>query len=490
MCYTFLYTCRFAVLLLFMFMTGIGTIAMAQCPDNIDFEKGNFEGWFCDTGRVSTEFGPRIITLNTSPPTIDRHVMLSAAQGDRFDLYGGFPVLCPNGSGYSIKLGNALASKGAERLYYTFTIPPTKNEFSLVYNYAIVLQDPGHLPAQQPRLSIEVLNVTDNVKDTCSSFDFVVNGGLPGFLTSNMDVMGIPVRYKNWSAASINLDGKAGKTFRISFTTTDCSLGDHFGYAYIDINTDCSSRMAGTVFCPTDPSITLKAPPGFQDYRWFNNANTTLGTGQEIIFNPPPKGGDTVHVEIKPFDGYGCEQVLTAYLWDTLTVIAHAGPDREFCVNGVQLGEPPRPDIKYSWSPSTGLSNANISNPVASPQFANTQYILSATALGGGCLSTDAVSLVKKCTTIEAYVPGAFTPDNNGTNDRLRPLLIGFSKVNYFRVYNRFGQLLYSMNSDLPGWDGTIRGKPAATQTVVWVLEAIDAYGRTEKRQGTSVLIR
>jgi len=46
------------------------------------------------------------------------------------------------------------------------------------------------------------------------------------------------------------------------------------------------------------------------------------------------------------------------------------------------------------------------------------------------------------------------------------------------------------VNSDLPGWDGTIKGKPAATQTVVWVLEAIDAYGRTEKRQGTTVLIR
>jgi gliding motility-associated-like protein len=464
--------------------------ATAQCPENLDFEMGNFFNWECDTGSVQIIGSQRVLTLNTSPPTINRHVMQSASPGDGLDFYGNFPVNCPNGSGHSIRLGNSLAKKGAERVYYTFTIPPGQNSFSLFYNYAIVLQDPGHLPEQQPRLSIEVMNVTDNIKDTCASFDFVVNGGLPGFLVSARTQDGIPVRYKDWSAASIKLENQAGKTFKISFTTMDCLLGDHFGYAYIDFNSGCSTTLLGTVFCPADPKVDLTAPPGFQSYRWFDNANTTLGTEQTISFNPPPHAGAVVYVQLIPYDGYGCEQVLTAYLWDTLSVVANAGPDREYCVNGIQLGEPPKAGINYSWTPAAGLSDPGISNPIATPSLTNTRYTLTATSAGGGCQSTDEINLVKKCTVIEVYVPGAFTPDGNGTNDRLRPVTYGFAKLNYFRVYNRFGQLVYSANNDMPGWDGTIKGKPAATQTVVWMLEGVDAYGRIEKRQGTSVLIR
>jgi len=297
------------------------------------------------------------------------------------------------------------------------------------------------------------------------------------------------VIYKDWSAASINFDGKAGKTFKISFTTTDCALGDHFGYAYIDINADCSSTILGTTYCPADPSVDLTAPPGFQGYRWFNNSNVTLGTGQTIKLSPPPRGGDTVYVEFIPYDGYGCVDTLTAYLWDTLSVIANAGPDQEHCVNTIQLGQPPKDGIVYTWTPSAGLSDPGISNPfVTSP--GSTQYTLTATSTGGGCISTDVVNLVKKCDVVEVYVPNAFSPNSIHGNNRLRPHLYGISKVNYFRVYNRAGQLLYSASNDVPGWDGTIKGKPASPQTVVWVVEAVDAYGRLQKRQGTAVLIR
>jgi len=483
------YNCRLRYLIIFLFFLLAGFNTLAQCPPNIDFEKGNFTEWLCDTGSVKMlGNNTRQVILNTSPPTINRHVMQSA-DDDRVDQYGRFPINCPNGSGHSIRLGNSLANGGAERVYYIFTIPPSQNTFSLVYNYAIVLEDPGHLTAQQPRLSIEVFNITDNVKDTCSSFDFVVNGGLPGFLTSANSNQSIPVRYKNWSAASINLDGKAGKTFRISFTTTDCALGDHFGYAYIDINSDCSSTLLGTTYCPTDPSVSLTAPPGFQNYRWFDNLNTTLSTDQTIHFNPPPRGGDTVYVEFTPYNGYGCRDTLTAYLWDTLTVIANAGPDQEYCVNNIQLGIPPKNGIVYSWTPSTGLNDPGISNPLVTSS-GGTQYTLTATSPGGGCRSTDMVNLVKKCDAIEVYVPNAFSPNSNSGNNRLRPHLFGISRVNYFRVYNRAGQLLYSANSDMPGWDGSVKGKPAAPQTVVWVIETIDAFNRVQRRQGTAILIR
>ncbi|MFN8308072.1 MAG: gliding motility-associated C-terminal domain-containing protein [Ferruginibacter sp.] len=477
--------------LLLIYISLAGGSVYAQCPENIDFETGFFSKWDCDTGTIINFGGLPRLMLGSAPPTINRHVMLSAADNDGNDFYGGFPKNCPNGSGHSIRLGNDIAKQGAERVSYTFTIPASRNTFSLIYNYAVVFQDPDHLPAQQPRLSIEVMNLTDNIRDTCSSFDFVSNGSLPGFQVSPHAPASIPVLYKPWSAASINLDGKAGKTFRISFTTTDCLLGDHFGYAYIDINSECNSALEGTVFCPADPFVKLTAPPGFEKYRWFNRLNASLGSERTITVTPVPHGGDTLFVELTPFDGYGCLDTLEAYLWDTLRVTADAGADKEFCLNtAIRLGTAGDSRLLYTWLPETGLDNSAIANPRVLSPSVNTLYTLTVTSPGGGCTATDQVNLVKKCYLIDVFVPAAFTPNGDGLNDLLRPVLYGYNKLNYFRVYDRYGRLLFATNQLNAGWNGMVKGKAIMQQTLVWMLEAVDAYGRTDRRQGTAVLLR
>jgi len=460
----------------------------AQCPNNIDFEQGNFAGWQCFIGSIENNIGN--IFLTTSGPTSDRHVMYKAGTTET-DYWGGFPVVCPNGSDYSIRLGNESSGRGAERVSYKFTIPAGQNDFSLIYNYAIVLEDPGHASFEQPRLSIEVLNLSDNITESCSSFDFVAFGAIPGFKLSPFEHSGTPVRYKDWSAAFINLNGKAGKTFIISFTTTDCSRGAHFGYAYIDVNAGCSSVVPGALYCFDDDFVELSAPPGFKTYKWFNTSNTILGTDPVLKLSPPPPAGDTAFVEFTPYNGYGCVDTLTILLNDTLTITAKAGADSVFCANpAIRLGAPPKYGEVYRWEPTTGLSDPKAANPVASPGN-STQYILYVENKGGGCKTSDTVKLVKRCDVIEFFVPGAFTPNGDGVNDRLRPVLYGYSRLNYFSVYNRLGQVLYSASGyNVPGWDGTIKGKPAGMQTVVWMVEAVDAYERVVRRQGTAVLLR
>ncbi|HNK30530.1 MAG TPA: gliding motility-associated C-terminal domain-containing protein, partial [Ferruginibacter sp.] len=107
-----------------------------------------------------------------------------------------------------------------------------------------------------------------------------------------------------------------------------------------------------------------------------------------------------------------------------------------------------------------------------------------------GCVTVD-TQFVRTKKKIEIYVPNVFTPDRNGLNDYLRPTLFGFDHVNYFRVYNRWGKLLFQMNSDRPGWDGRINGNiTTETQTVVWMIEAVDVDGVTHRKQGTTVLLR
>jgi gliding motility-associated-like protein len=421
-----------------------------------------------------------------------RHEMLSASDANRLDPFGLFPQNCPNGSGHSIKLGDSTITppnSKAQGVSYNFTIPAGQDRFSLIYHYAVVFKESVtffHSQWEQANFVIEVKDLTDNVLLDCSSFSFHATSGVPGFFNSTVNP---DVKCKDWAAGYINLDGYAGKTIQVFFKSATCVPSGHFGYAYVDVNTECNSSFTGAVFCPDDKFIDLSAPPGFKTYKWFNATNNILGTGEKLHLSPPPPTGDSVYVEFTPYSGYGCVDTLTIYVSDTFKIKANAGTGREYCVDTIRLGANARPGEVYTWSPATGLSNPGISNPRALP-LASTRYTLTVTSPAGGCLSTDTVNLVKKCDVIELYVPNAFAPNSVKGNNTLRPYLYGYSKVNYFRVYNRYGQLLYSANSNLPGWDGTIKGKPAGTQTVVWMIEAVDAYGRIEKRQGTSVLIR
>ena len=372
--------------------------ATAQCPPNIDFEQGTFAGWQCWVG-THYVIGSNKDTIDLSttpvPPVTNRHTMLSAIPGNAFDPFGGFPQNCPNGSGNSIKLGNTSGNHEAEGVSYTFTIPAGQNRFNLIYNYAVVFQGPVHNDWEQPKLDIEITNVTDGTTLPCSSFDFFysTNSTLPGFYLSTTNNTNTPVWCKDWAANSINLDGNAGKTIRLFFKTADCIFTAHFGYAYIDVNTQCGSSFVGATFCPDDTLINVTAPAGYQNYRWFDINNNTLGTQQTLTLNPPPLSGDSVSVELTPFNGYGCLDTLTANLWDTLTVLANAGVDRETCDNNpVQLGGPPTAGWVYKWLPATGLSDPNISNPIATPSV-STQYTLTVTNSGGGCATPDVVNV-------------------------------------------------------------------------------------------------
>lgn len=367
-----------------------------NCPPNIDFETGDFTGWVCYTGSVINAGGVNQINLTNSGPLTGRHEMLSSFPGNGVDPYGGFPVNCPNGSGHSIKLGNTTGGAEAEGISYTFTIPANRNEYNLIYHYAVVFQDPNHQQYEQPRMEIEITNLTDNRKIDCSSFAFFPFGTpLPGFKESPNPGSTTPVWYKEWSAVSINLDGNAGKTIRLLFKTADCVFRRHFGYAYIDVNSECSSKLEGASFCPDDTAVNVVAPYGYQNYTWYNASfNQVLGTQQVLNFTPPPATGMTVAVVVVPYNGYGCIDTLYADIKNDLVVVANAGKDTVSCnFSAVPIGAPPLSGVRYEWSPPAGLSSPFISNPVAMPA-ATTNYVLTARSKGGGCLTTDTV-LVK-----------------------------------------------------------------------------------------------
>ncbi len=138
------------------------------------------------------------------------------------------------------------------------------------------------------------------------------------------------------------------------------------------------------------------------------------------------------------------------------------------------------------WSPATYLSDASSFTPVF--QSGREQTYLVTLKTIAGCTTID-TQLVKINKGIAIHVPNTFTPNGDGTNDLLRPFMIGIKELAYFRVFNRWGQLIFQ-TSDINGaWDGRFKGMQVEMQTVVWMLEGTGVDNLKYQAKGSTVVI-
>ncbi|MBV4355685.1 Ig-like domain-containing protein [Pinibacter aurantiacus] len=91
---------------------------------------------------------------------------------------------------------------------------------------------------------------------------------------------------------------------------------------------------------------------------------------------------------------------------------------------------------------------------------------------------------------IDIIVAKVFTPNNDGINDILKPILIGVPELKTFSIYNRWGNLIFSTKDANTGWDGTLKGTPQPVETYLWFAEGIDKNGKVIQRKGMVTLAR
>lgn len=143
--------------------------------------------------------------------------------------------------------------------------------------------------------------------------------------------------------------------------------------------------------------------------------------------------------------------------------------------------------VFYSWSPPDGLSDPHIANPVVLVQK-STSYVLTAyTPMG--CPSMDTIH-IKVFKGPAIYVPNVFTPNGDRRNDRFRITAPGITEIQFFRIFNRYGQLVYNSISSKDGWDGTVNGQAQPAGTYVWMVKGKDFTGRVHEQKGVFMLVR
>ena len=84
----------------------------------------------------------------------------------------------------------------------------------------------------------------------------------------------------------------------------------------------------------------------------------------------------------------------------------------------------------------------------------------------------------------------SFSPNGDGHNDVLDIFMIDIRVLKWFRVFNRWGQLLFETNDPRQRWDGSFKGVKQPADTYVWIAEAEGLNGEAILRRGQCVLLR
>ena len=143
--------------------------------------------------------------------------------------------------------------------------------------------------------------------------------------------------------------------------------------------------------------------------------------------------------------------------------------------------------IAWVWLPVDYLDEPTLQSPTATPKK-SLQY----TVVGldqYGCRDTGYVN-IKVNYQPNFFVPTAFSPNGDGTNDVFKIENIQFEKLLTFKVYNRLGQLVFDTKNVINGWDGTFNGKPAPADTYFYLIEVVLPDGTHQKFRGDITLVR
>jgi len=251
----------------------------------------------------------------------------------------------------------------------------------------------------------------------------------------------------------------------------------------VDMHFNDTCKYSPVTFSANETSTNI----GINQWQWY------LGNSQSATGNPVTNtytANGQYNITLYATSVEGCKDTVT----DVVNIYgtdADAGAD---IIAGtsqpIQLNA--SGGISYQWTPSAGLSSTSIPNPVFT-QSQSGDYIYYLKAFTpGGCESYDTI-VIKVYKGPDPYVPSIFTPNNDHTNDILKPFLVGMIKFEYFEIYNRYGQKIFYSTSTNKGWDGKYNGKEQPMGNYVWVLKATtwsSTGGAPQIFKGSVLLVR
>jgi gliding motility-associated-like protein len=216
---------------------------------------------------------------------------------------------------------------------------------------------------------------------------------------------------------------------------------------------------------------------GATTYVWSPAAGLSCTTCANPIANP----ANTTIYRVIGFDAYNCFQD-TAYVAVGVGQypVVNVGPDKVLATGSQFILTPTAatngPIALWAWTPANDLSCANCPTPTVTAKK-DICYTVKATNFFG-CSGSDTMCIKVFCESSQVFIPNAFTPDGDGVNDVLVVKAKGIKLIKSFRIFNRWGQVVFEKGSFIPntdsyGWDGKVKGIAAPPDVYVYTCEVV-----------------
>lgn len=265
-------------------------------------------------------------------------------------------------------------------------------------------------------------------------------------------------------------------TYTVTYTNICGSVTEDIHVVSITTEIDAFND---TIICPGN-TASLYAVGGVS-YYWSppNGLNSTLASFVTATPSTP-----TMYT-VTGIDQYGCMDRDSVFVDLFPLPFIQASPDNYLFEGDVaQLGAETATPGPVQWYPEEYLSCVNCLNPIASPPT-DFQYIVSYTD-ENGCTDSDDVWIYFKPL---IWVPNTFTPDGNGTNEVFK-VEGGNVRDLQLIIFNRWGEVVKTLNHISEFWDGTYEGNKCQDGTYTWKLTYNDLRGNFHETTGHVNLIR
>lgn len=145
--------------------------------------------------------------------------------------------------------------------------------------------------------------------------------------------------------------------------------------------------------------------------------------------------------------------------------------------------------VSYSWSPANELSCADCANPSLLATRSETYQLTVVDEFGCENTTRVPVQVVGACGD-DLFVPNLFTPNRDGNNDKLFVRGRGVVGLQYFRIFDRWGNMVFETRDISEGWNGVYKGRAVDAGVFVYQFEAICSNGYTVTRGGNVTLMK
>ncbi|MDH7460611.1 gliding motility-associated C-terminal domain-containing protein [Chitinophagaceae bacterium 26-R-25] len=260
----------------------------------------------------------------------------------------------------------------------------------------------------------------------------------------------------------------------------------NFQEANVKVTDDICSQEKGAI-----TNIAIEPNTGFPSfsYAWYNEQNNIAATSKDLT---NVKSGKYFLI-VK--DSKDCKDTSRVYtianqlqnyskpMYAELTIAK--GSAATLNVQNAQSGTY---QLFGSSSSTLAIAENTSGNFTTGNLFADTTvYVKVKTGL---CESERTAIHIKVVDETKVYVPNGFTPNADGKNDVLKPIVFGILQLDFFTIYNRWGKAVFTTKDLTKGWNGNINQLPAPDGVYIWMLQGKDFRGNIVQLKGSFVLLR